>query len=183
VTGSLAFVAAARAAYIVAKDQGDPQRRLMLPIKNNLGEDQSGYAFRVEGIQLAGGIQTSRVAWEGGSVTVTANEVLAPAQVAEDRSAVEEAADFLVELLGDGPVSSRQVEADAKGAGHSWAAIRRARQVLGVEVVKSGMRGGWEWRLPTKALKTAEGAQERDVSTFANVEHLRQSVQPDAEVL
>ncbi len=42
VTGSLAFVAAARSAWIVAKDRDDPNRRLFLPLKNNIGNDQTG---------------------------------------------------------------------------------------------------------------------------------------------
>ncbi len=174
VTGSLAFVAAARAAYVVAKDQDNPQRRLMLPIKNNLGEDQTGYAFSVEGARLSGGIETSRVTWEAEAVTVTADEALAPAQDPEERSAVEEAKDFLRGLLNDGAMSSKQVRADSEGAGHAWAAVRRAQKALGVEVVKAGMRGGWEWRLPPKVLKTGEDAQEKNVSTFGRNEHLRQ---------
>jgi hypothetical protein len=80
VTGSLAFVAASRAAYVIVKDQDTPQRRLMLPIKNNLGEDQTGYAFSVDSARLDAGIETSRVTWEAVAVTVTADEALAPAQ-------------------------------------------------------------------------------------------------------
>ena len=37
VTGSLAFVAASRAVWVVAKDRQDPDRRLFLPVKCNLG--------------------------------------------------------------------------------------------------------------------------------------------------
>lgn len=45
VTGSLAFAAAARAVYIVARDPDDRARRLMLPAKNNIGEDRTGYGY------------------------------------------------------------------------------------------------------------------------------------------
>ena len=90
VTGSLAFVAAARAAYIIAKDQDDPSRRLMLPVKNNLGDDQTGYAFRIEATRLPSHIDTSRIAWEVERVTVTADEALAPPQAAEERGTCQQ---------------------------------------------------------------------------------------------
>jgi putative DNA primase/helicase len=45
VTGSMAFIAAARAVFLVCKDPDDDKRRLFLPIKNNLGVDSPGLAF------------------------------------------------------------------------------------------------------------------------------------------
>ncbi|MCX7962696.1 MAG: AAA family ATPase, partial [Burkholderiales bacterium] len=179
VTGSLAFVAAARGVYIVGRDPADKDRRLFLPAKNNLGDDRTGYAFRIEPATV-GGIPTSRVLWEPDRVAVTADEALAGPADAEERSAVEEAAAFLRELLADGPMSARRVRTDAEGAGHSWAAVRRAQKLLGVEVAKTGLRGGWEWRLAPKVLKTAEDAQEKCLSTFGEVEHLRGAAEPDS---
>ncbi len=46
--GSLAFMAAARAAWLVVKDKDDPARRLMLPLKANLIRDRAGIAFRID---------------------------------------------------------------------------------------------------------------------------------------
>jgi putative DNA primase/helicase len=62
-TGSLAFVAAARAAYVVLSDSQNASRRLLLPVKNNLGNDDTGYAYCIEPVKLPGGITTSRIVW------------------------------------------------------------------------------------------------------------------------
>jgi hypothetical protein len=53
--GSLAFTAAARAVHLVARDPDDPDGpgRLMLPIKNNLGHDRTGWGFRLEAVRRA----------------------------------------------------------------------------------------------------------------------------------
>jgi putative DNA primase/helicase len=47
ITGSLAFVAAARAAFIVVEDATDQERRLVLQVKNNLGGKAAGLAYRI----------------------------------------------------------------------------------------------------------------------------------------
>jgi hypothetical protein len=151
VMGSLAFVAAARAAFIVAKDADDPARRLFLPLKNNIGNDQSGLSFTVESAQVqspSGAIATSRIAWGSEAVTVTADEAMTQRGDPEEQSDVHDAKDFLRGLLASGPVPTKQIQADATGAGYSWRTIQRAQKALGIEAVKDGMRGGWTWKLP-----------------------------------
>lgn len=151
VTGSLAFVAASRAAFVVAKDQDNDARRLLLPLKNNIGNDQTGLAFSIHPAQMqsaAGLIDTSYVAWEPDAVTVTADEAMAQHGDIEERDAVKDAKDFLKGLLADGPVRSKQIKQDAEGAGYSWRTIQRAQKSLGIEAIKEGMSGGWVWQLP-----------------------------------
>ena len=48
VMGSLGFVAAARSVYAIVKDPGDPDKKLVLPIKNNLGPDTEGFRFQIK---------------------------------------------------------------------------------------------------------------------------------------
>ena len=152
VTGSLAFVAAARAAYVVARDPEHEARRLLLPLKSNLGNDQTGLAFTVESAQVesaAGLIETSRVVWESSVVTVTAEEAMRPQVHDDERSDLDDAKDFLRTLLADGPVPSKQIRAETEGAGHAWRTIQRAQKALGIVAVKDGMKCGWSWRLVT----------------------------------
>ena len=183
VTGSLAFVAAARAAFLIARDPGEMNRRLFLPIKNNISKDETGLAFTIEGVTIPGGIETSRVVWESDSVTVTADEAMRQHDEPEERSSLEDAREFLTNLLADGPVSSKQIRYDSEGAGHTWATVRRAQKLLRVEVYRDGFggKGTWYWQLPkpddstpnsSKVLKNIKGAQEKNVSTFGKNEHL-----------
>jgi putative DNA primase/helicase len=177
VTGSTAFVAAARAAFIVVKDPESVTRRLLLPLKNNLGNDKTGFAFSLQSVQVksaAGSIETSCVVWESCAVAVTADEAMVPQCDTEELSELEDARNFLQVMLVDGPVPSRRIRAEAQEAGHSWATIRRAQKVLQIDVTKNGLKGGWEWRLSSKVLKKAEDAHAKNVSPFANNEHLRQ---------
>ena len=48
VMGSLGFVAAARSVYAIIKDPQDPDKKLLLPIKNNLGPDTEGFRYRIK---------------------------------------------------------------------------------------------------------------------------------------
>ena len=150
VSGSLAFVAAARAAYVVTRDPGDATRRLLLPAKNNLGDDRTGYAYRIEPTTVTGGIATSRIVWAPDVVTVTADEAMAtPREADAPRRSVAET--WLGEILADGPVPVRRIEAEAKEAGMSWATVRRAAEGLEIVTEKTGYEAGWAWRLPNEA--------------------------------
>jgi len=172
VTGSMAFVAAARAAFIVAKDQEDDGRRLFLPLKNNIGNDQTGLAFALQSARVispAGSIETSRVLWESEAVAVTADEVMAPQGDPEQRSATDDARQFLAELLAAGPVRAGQIKKDADGAGLNWRTVQRAADRLGVQRRKEGMTGGWLWNLAPKMTNNNEGDTQVTVTSSGDV--------------
>ncbi len=167
IIGSIAFAAAARAVYLVAKDDEQPNRRLFLPIKNNLGEDESGLAYAVA---QSDGVPFIR--WESEAVTIPANDVLDP-ELDDKRSAREEAKDFLETTLADGPVNSKDVLKDARAAGISDKTLRRAKSELGIKAGKRGFADGWFWSLDhSKVAKESEDDLSQDVGIFGVSGHL-----------
>lgn len=191
-TGSLAFGALARVVLVAAKHQeeGEDGRtlRLFCRAKSNIGPDEGGFEYDLHQAELKShpGIFTSCVLW-GHPVEGAARELLATADATGDDGeggAIADAKRFLADLLADGPMPTKMIKADADGAGYSWATIRRAQKALGIEPVKDGMKGGWVWLMPgyqaaktihenAKMLKNAEDAQQKEVSTFEEIEHLR----------
>jgi hypothetical protein len=139
--GSLAFIAAARAAYLVSEDKADPARRLFLPLKNNLGDDRNGLAYR---------LIDGAVAWEPDTITTTADDALAAEADREGGQGVRaECKEWLRDLLAGGPIPVKDAEAQAKAAGFSAGTLRRAREELPIKVYAApGVRAGpWLWRL------------------------------------
>jgi putative DNA primase/helicase len=157
VTGSLAFVAAARVVLLATKEP-QTERRLLLPVKNNLGPPAPGLGFSLAQCFIGNEILTSHVIWDSAPVTTTADEAVA-ASNHEGATAMREAADFLREELASDPRSVRDLKQAAADAGLSWATVRRAQKDLGIKPQKDGLNGGWLWQLP-RATEGAQGAHE-----------------------
>jgi hypothetical protein len=162
IIGSIAFVAAARAAFTVVEDPEVEGRRLFLSIKNNIAPPQRGLAFRLEQREVCAGIIGSFVAWdEHADVSVTADQVLSGGR--GQPSTKSDAVDFLLELLKDGPVAVREIErqaveasllADGKPIGQSKP-FRSARIDLDIKPRRAGGladEGQWVWELPASKM-------------------------------
>jgi putative DNA primase/helicase len=203
--GSIAFGALARIVMVAArrKEEGEDGRtvRVLCRAKSNLGPDDGGFEYDLQQAELKThpGVISTAVLW-GSTIEGTARDLLAEAEADPDDvgGTLEEAKRFLAALLADGPLPVKAIKTDADGAGFSWATIRRAQKAMGVEAVKEGGFFGkttkqqWVWRLPAedaqrehlqgeslKMLKSAEDAQQKNVSTFREVEHL-QGEDPEA---
>lgn len=74
----------------------------------------------------------------------------------DKRGALEDAKEFLVELLSDGPVEAETVHTKAKSREIKFATMRRAKKVLKVESVKESE--AWFWRLPKATMIRIQAA-------------------------
>jgi putative DNA primase/helicase len=163
VTGSIAFGALARIVFAVARmpeDQGGG--RVFCRSKSNIGEDSGGFEYDLELVDVAEGISCTAVCWAG-PVEGTARDILAKAEAVQDdpdqRSELDEAKEFLLNILADSDLSSKQVRADADGAGHAWRTVERAQKALGIQPYKKGMKEGWFWTL--EARRPPKNAEDR----------------------
>jgi putative DNA primase/helicase len=165
--GSVAFVAAARAAYMVTRDPDDELRRLFIPVKNNLAPLGQGLAFRLEQriVGKAGKeIVASSVVWESKPVTITVDQALAAAdQRAAKKRPREEGSEFLGDILSAGPVLVTEIRAAAEAAGLAWTTLKRAKKELGVTSEKPDKTGGWVWEMRKRTKIGKEGHSQEAV--------------------
>ena len=89
-----------------------------------------------------------------------AQQAAQPGDDVETRSARQErdtAAAFLRHLLAEGPIASKQVEADAKANGIAQRTLWRAKADLGIVAergkTQDGKAAAWYWMLPVEALR------------------------------
>ena len=127
--GSQAFVAAARTAHALVADPAEPARRLVLPIKNNLGQDRMGLAFRIE---------DGRVAWEAEEVDrETIFDKAAAAGQTDPAVRLDDATAWLRRRLENGRVEGGPLKEEARSAGIGRTLFAKAVEAVGAK----GFRG------------------------------------------
>lgn len=162
--GSIGIVGAARSALVVGRDPDDEGRLILAVTKSNLAPLASSLAYRIVDRDGAGSI-----AWEGAS-SLTAAQLLSMPTSSEERSALDEAKVVLRDLLGNGPIPSKDVQRQARDAGISDATLRRAKDALGVRSIRDGFGGPWSWAL------SHVDAHESPYMLTPEDEHLRASM-------
>ncbi|HZI97083.1 MAG TPA: AAA family ATPase [Actinomycetales bacterium] len=169
--GSIGIIGAARAAYLVARDPEDEDRRIVAVTKLNIAVEPPALAFRLVDDPLN---FCARVQWEDAPTNHTAAELLRGPGDDEERSERDEAVEWLVDYLTgqNGEASASDCIRAAGHYGITKTTLHRARKRAGIGTVKSGLRGGWLWQLDPGRFH--EGAE--DVSP-----HGRESSQPSVE--
>jgi len=154
--GSIGFVAAARAVFVVAEEPTNGEqateqseteqgsaRRIFAPVKMNIAAKPPALAFTLhpEG-------ESIKVVWDPTPQHVNVNTLLGDYEPPREGGAREAAADFLRTILAEGPVESKRVVAQARAEGISRTTLFRAKHDLRVVHNKLGFEGGFTWGLP-----------------------------------
>ena len=155
VTGSGAFVALSRSAWLAGYDPGDEtrQRRVLASIRCSLAAEPPSLGYAVESVTLPSGIVTSRVVVDPTPLALTADELLQGSRARGDTrgSELDKAVAFLKAELADGPKPPKRIVQAAARETHriSQRTIERARKALGVRSAKDGPGGTWQLHLPS----------------------------------
>jgi len=134
--GSIDFTAACRSVLMVGADPNDASKRVVAHAKSNLAQMGPSQAYT---------LKSGRFAWAGRS-SLSAEELGGPPPDADLRSAREEATEFLIGMLADGPKPALQVQAEAAKLRISSATLRRAKRDLKVKSEREGEQ--WTWNPP-----------------------------------
>ena len=108
---------------------------------------------------------------------MSAGDILKEPADPEQRSALSEAKDFLIEELAEGPMAAEQVRKDARATGVSERTLKRAKRNLGVRSEKEG-DGSWIWVLPEREV---EEGQAPSAGTLGTVGTLGKGANPRSD--
>ncbi len=136
--GSIDFTAACRSVLIVGVDPEDKTLRIIAR------EEQPRALGSVA--RLRDHRWPVRVARHIGDCT--AEDLCRPPADEDATSARDDAADFLIELLGSDPVAAKQVFAEAKDLEIAERTLKRAKKQL--RVTSTRRDNVWFWQLPSK---------------------------------
>jgi hypothetical protein len=206
--GSVDITGVMRSELFLGRDPENEHRRILAHTKMNGGRMGQSIAYRMvsvehdiltdEGIIT---VEAPLIQWDGLS-SLKANDLSMPAgsDAHEERALVDQAVDFLRELLGPRAMLVSKAETECKHAGYTQSTIRRARVKLNViarrQMPESGEYppGGvanqpWEWALTREAqpAECAEGEEAQPPSLGAqppehkNDEHLADLEHLDSE--
>jgi hypothetical protein len=160
VSDSLAFVAAPRHVFGVIDDP-DNGRKLVVRAKNNLVDAEQkkkslAFHFNVKHVGIDARnekpIEAPFIVWEEDYVDITATEALSAVNENKAPSALNDAKDFLRDILvaGSGRALREDIEEAAAAEKISESTLRRAKKALKVRAEKDRAEHGgkWHWVLP-----------------------------------
>lgn len=142
--GSLAFVAAARTAFAIAKDENDDDLRYFCEIKNNLAKNCSALSYEVAYSQDH---HAPYLIWDKTPVNKTTEEIMSQGSPSDLRNK-EIMRNVITKFLKSGPKTADEVREEFEKHNLSLDSLRRHKKEFGVESYRPrGGHGSWYWRL------------------------------------
>jgi RecA-family ATPase len=137
--GSIGFSAAVRSSLLVGPiEEGSPERAIV-SLKHNLSDCPPSVGFTLEDGEFR---------WTSELREITASDLLESEANAQEKSEREEAAEWLAEVLKEGPLPASEVQERAEGElSCSFKTLKRAKRRAGVESKYDGRTRGWSWQL------------------------------------
>ena len=155
--GSIAFVAACRSVWAIAKDERRSRRPATTAaagqIKHFRGLGRISIYAAPSGTGLKTRCRISKTS-PTRSPTPCRTRAIAPnhALRGPQPECQQEAEDFLRDALADGPQPTKQVETEAReGYGITATTMKRARKTLGIESLRPTIPGPWNLACPTQS--------------------------------
>lgn len=152
-SGSIGFVGASRASFIVGRDPNDESVRILACTKTNLSRKPLALKYEIQVTEQG----HPYIKWRG-TADLSAQSVLdgprreeseTASEASSKRKAREFAGEFLKDFLSDGPRSWADICDAGKDDGFSPRTLERARADVGlVSAPRSGGSGAWTWKLP-----------------------------------
>jgi replicative DNA helicase len=140
--GSISFIAAARAAWVVGRDPRVADQFVLAMNKCNIARHPRAINYRIE---TAG--PTSHIQWQA-ECDHRPSDILLPRHIGEKLAQAEQ---IVREELAHGPQPEADVRRACREAGLGDASYRAARSNLRVKCTKSAFSGGWQLNLPPEA--------------------------------
>jgi putative DNA primase/helicase len=155
--GNVAFVAASRASWAICNDALQENKRLLLPIKNNLAPHAAGLSYTIEtGLDP----RAPTIRWSPEPVTDSFDYAIAAARAA-GRPDVERqhAMTWLKQRLAKSPIRASDAREEGEVQGITYATLRRAYREIGGVTVRKGRQPltYWYWTLPGAAAQNPGG--------------------------
>ncbi len=140
--GSIDFTAAARSVLLVGQDPDMPQIRGFTHIKSNLS---------MTGTPVGYELREGNFYWLDHS-DLTTERILQSISSDSDKSALDEAKRFILDMLKDGECSAKDIFSESKSLGISEVTLKRAKKELSITAYREGEKGRegggkWYWKL------------------------------------
>jgi hypothetical protein len=141
--GTIGIIGAARCGLLLAPDPDDPERRILVSIKDNLGLPPPSLAFR---LLSSPGSDVARVVWDGESLWTADQLLRESASGVASHTLLADAREWLRAALADSPRSAADIRREASEVGIGRNVLYAARRLEGVSIGKERVAGGrWVW--------------------------------------